>query len=83
MFYDLIAHFFSGPITLLYLGPETIMPLATIIATVVGFVLIFWRLIVNSIKKLFLRGSSGPVEEEVVNPDMLSELSDDQPQMKP
>jgi hypothetical protein len=31
-------------IVLLYLGPETIMPLASILAAVLGFLLIFWRM---------------------------------------
>jgi hypothetical protein len=36
-----------------YMGPETIMPVATLLATIVGFLLIFWRLIVRLVKKLF------------------------------
>ena len=40
--------FFSETwLVLLYLGPETIMPLASVIAAVLGFLLIFWRYIVN------------------------------------
>ena len=31
-------------VMLLYFGPETIMPLASILAAIVGFLLVFWRL---------------------------------------
>ena len=37
----------------LYLGPETVMPLASIIAAVVGFLLIFWSLLLRPIKKIY------------------------------
>ena len=43
----------SGSITLLYLGPQTILPVASIIAAIVGFILIFWRLILRFFKKIF------------------------------
>ena len=36
---------------LFYLGPETIMPLASILATILGFLLIFWRAILRFIKR--------------------------------
>lgn len=39
---------------LFYLGPETIMPLASILATILGFLLIFWRAIIRFIKKRIL-----------------------------
>lgn len=39
-------------ILLLYLGPETIMPLASILGVVVGFLLIFWRLLLKPFKKI-------------------------------
>lgn len=38
-----------------YIGPETVMPLATFLASIIGILLIFWRLIVRTIKKLFSR----------------------------
>lgn len=38
---------------ILYLGPETIMPLASIIAAIIGVILIFWRLLFSNIKKAF------------------------------
>jgi hypothetical protein len=62
-------HFFNllGP--LFYLGPETIMPLASILAAVVGFLLIFWRAILTRIKKLFGKGGSPANVEEYVEPE--------------
>ncbi len=38
---------------LFYLGPESIMPLASILAAILGFILIFWRFIFKWIKKVF------------------------------
>lgn len=31
------------PGVLAYLGPETVLPITSVVATVVGFVLMFWR----------------------------------------
>jgi hypothetical protein len=36
-----------------YLGPESIMPIASIIAAVIGFILILWRYILSFIKKIY------------------------------
>ena len=48
------ANFFQSLTTgVLYLGPETVMPLASIIAAVVGFLLIFWRLLLRPFKKIY------------------------------
>ena len=49
----------SDPNTgLSYLGPETLMPLASILAAIAGFFLMFWRLIAKGVKALVrkLRG---------------------------
>ena len=43
----------DGLFVFLYLGPETIMPLASILATIIGAILLFWRFIVAGIKKGF------------------------------
>ena len=43
---------------ILYLGPETIMPLASIIAAIVGFLLLFWRSIARFFKKVFRKGGN-------------------------
>lgn len=56
---------------LFYLGPETIMPLASILATILGFLLIFWRAIIRFIKRLL---RIAPEESE----EVLAEISDDE-----
>ena len=44
-----------GPVVqsfmVLYLGPDSIMPLASILAAILGFVLIFWRRLLKPFKK--------------------------------
>jgi hypothetical protein len=41
----------SGLIVFLYLGPETLLPVASFIAGIIGVLLVFWRYIVSSIRK--------------------------------
>ncbi|MEP0806064.1 MAG: hypothetical protein HRF47_11270 [Chloroflexota bacterium] len=50
-----------------YLGPETLMPLASILAAIAGFFLLFWRLIVKFFKTLYrkVRGLPDEVPPEV------------------
>lgn len=36
-----------------YLGPETTLPLASLLGTLVGIVLIFWQFLLGFAKKLF------------------------------
>lgn len=36
-----------------YLGPETTLPLVSMLGTVVGIVLIFWHFLLGFVKKLF------------------------------
>lgn len=50
-----------------YLGPETLMPLASILAAIAGFFLIFWRLIVKFVKTMYRKIRGLPEE---VPPDM-------------
>ncbi len=50
-----------------YLGPDTLMPLASILAAVLGFFLIFWKLIVRIVKKTYRRIRGIPDE---VPPDL-------------
>jgi len=38
---------------LFYLGPNTIMPLASILAGIIGVILIFWRLIYRFVRGVF------------------------------
>jgi hypothetical protein len=40
----------------LYLGPDSLIPLASILAAVVGFILLFWHRGVGLVRKLFGRG---------------------------
>ncbi len=53
-----------------YLGPETLMPLASILAAIAGFFLLFWRLIVKFFKTLYrkVRGLPDEVPPEVEDP---------------
>jgi len=53
----LLGNLSHQAILLLYLGPETIMPLASVLGAVVGFLLIFWRLLLKPLKKLTRLGS--------------------------
>ncbi|MCK6540212.1 MAG: hypothetical protein L6Q26_09150 [Anaerolineales bacterium] len=50
-----------------YLGPETLMPLASVLAAIAGFFLLFWRLIVKFFKTLYrkVRGLPDEVPPEV------------------
>ena len=50
-----------------YLGPETLMPLASLLAAIAGFFLIFWRLIVKFVKALYrkMRGLPAQVPPEM------------------
>ena len=67
-------------IGLLYLGPESIMPLASILAAVVGFLLIFWRTILNFVKKIFGKGQKVQSDEaDLVDPDQPQDLDDKHP----
>jgi hypothetical protein len=50
-----------------YLGPETLMPLASLLAAIAGFFLIFWRLIVRIVKTAYRKIRGLPEE---VPPDM-------------
>ena len=62
-------NFSLASIALLYLGPDSIMPLASVIAAILGVILIFWRFILSSIKKGFRfirRKFNKDVEEELV-----------------
>jgi hypothetical protein len=60
---------------LLYLGPETLMPLASILAAIVGFFLMFWRLIAKFFKKIYrkIRGLPTDVPPDVDLEDTFDE----------
>lgn len=57
----------SGCLTLmlLYLGPETIMPLTSILAAIIGFLLIFWRILIKPFKKI---AKSADQQQDEVSP---------------
>jgi len=50
-----------------YLGPDTLMPIASLLAAIAGFFLIFWRLIVRLVKTAYrkIRGLPDEVPPEV------------------
>jgi len=60
-----------------YLGPDTLMPLASILAAVAGFFLIFWRLIARLVKAAYRKIRGLPDE---VPPDMDLEDSTEEEQ---
>jgi hypothetical protein len=45
-----------------YVGPDQMMPVASILATVMGFIMIFWNKFVGIVRKIF--GGSKPPEAE-------------------
>ena len=60
---NLDLHFFTGQLLeldstltgfmVLYLGPETMLPLTSFLAAVVGVLLMFWRYVVGVVKRSF------------------------------
>ena len=62
-----------------YLGPETLMPLASILAAIAGFFLMFWRLILKFVKATYRKMRGLPDE---VPPDMEVEDHIDEEQDK-
>lgn len=62
-----------------YLGPETLMPLASILAAIAGFFLMFWRVILKFVKKTYrkMRGIPDEVPPDVVE-DALEEEKEKQ-----
>jgi hypothetical protein len=57
---------------LLYLGPDTLIPLASILAAVVGLILLFWNRLVGLGRKLFGRGR----QDEPASPELPSHDDD-------
>jgi ATP/ADP translocase len=57
-----------GTIVFMYFGPETVIPLTSIIAGLIGAILVFWRYIVVIVKKSYRRMfKSKEVYPEVIN----------------
>jgi hypothetical protein len=69
----LLGNVSTKSIVLLYLGPETIMPVGSFLAAALGVLLIFWRQTVaiarNSFRRVFVRraDSSKPGSEISAN----------------
>ncbi len=57
-----------------YLGPETLLPLWSILAAILGFFLVFWRLIVKYVK-LAIRKVRGIPDEVIPEEDPAQEIS--------
>lgn len=60
-----------------YLGPDTALPLASILAVLAGFFLLFWRLIVKFVKRIYrsvrrLPAEAPPEPELEDSPDDIS-----------
>ena len=51
---------FQGEGCSLYIGPDTLMPIASVFAAVAGFVLMFWRRLVGMVKFLVQRVTGRP-----------------------
>ena len=58
----------KSAIVLLYLGPDSMLPLASLLAAVAGFFLIFWRYILKTVKKFFRWILRKPAETSPVEP---------------
>jgi hypothetical protein len=43
----------------MYIGPDSLMPVASAATAVVGFLLMFWRRVVGAVKFLFSRLTGG------------------------
>ncbi len=51
------------PLVALYVGPDQVMPVMSILATILGFLLVFWNRVVSLLRKftgLFKRSSATP-----------------------
>jgi hypothetical protein len=61
-----------------YLGPDTLLPLASILAAIAGFFLIFWRAIFKFGKKTYrkMRGLPAEVPPETDKDDSLDAEKD-------
>ena len=51
----------------LYVGPDQVMPVASILATVLGFLLVFWGKLFGIIRKVF-HLAPPPTESETTTP---------------
>ena len=63
-------------IAFLYLGPETVMPLTSALAAVLGVLLIFWRSMVGFFKRLFRTGIHWPQQAASEGAARLGEIEE-------
>ncbi len=47
------VHVLSPNFVLGYMGPQTVLPLASAIAAIIGVILIFWRFLTGLVRKFF------------------------------
>ena len=70
----------KSAVVLLYLGPDSMLPLASILAAVAGFFLIFWRYITRYVKKFFRWILRKPAEiSPAESPDPVSVIGENEP----
>ena len=60
-----------------YLGPETLLPLWSILAGIIGFILVFWRLIVKFFRTLYRRIRGLPTEETPPDMDVVDSIDEE------
>ncbi len=65
----------------LYVGPDQVMPLASILATIMGFLLVFWNKLVGLVGKIFGLPPRKSQEKDAPPPDS-SSSSGQNPQQK-
>jgi hypothetical protein len=49
----------------IYVGPDQMMPIASILATVMGFLMIFWNKLIGVLRRIF--GRSKPAGESTAS----------------
>jgi len=61
-----------------YLGPDTLMPLASVLAAIAGFFLMFWRVIFKFVKKTYrkIRGLPDELPPDVEVEDTVEESTE-------
>ena len=54
----------------LYVGPDQMMPVASILATIMGFIMIFWNRVIGVVRRIFggKRAEAEPAAPESKEP---------------
>ncbi len=65
------------PVVALYVGPDQVMPVMSILATAMGMLMIFWNKVMNIFRKLF--GMSKPTETSPPPTESKDETNKPQP----